>query len=238
MDDVVAVELTDRVLHLRMTDADGPNLSPTLDPLELNAARSAVHAGAWTQLHQVHGNNVVFVDAPGSGDREVGDALVTNAVGAVLAVQTADCVPIALWSTDGAFGLAHAGWKGAAAGVIGEAADAVRSMSDSTNGQAPLDALVGYCICAACYEFGADDLAGLVEQFGADVATTTRTGSQALDMRGLVVAALRGAGVGSVTHLDRCTSCSPGLWSHRARSDPERQALVGWMTESLEPNAS
>lgn len=221
----VRIELSNHTLHLTMTDAGDPDLSVAQPPDDRRRAEAAVQDGTWTQVTQVHGRDVVTVAAPGDGDLVTADALVTDVAEAVLAVRVADCVPVAIWSLSGVFAVAHAGWRGAQSGVLTQAVDAVRSLTgDATE---PLEALVGYCICPRCYEFGADDLQAMATQFGEGVVAQTADGDPALDMRGVAVSALAASGVERVRHLDRCTSCSGGLWSHRARQDPQRQALVG-----------
>ncbi|HMC67930.1 MAG TPA: polyphenol oxidase family protein, partial [Mycobacteriales bacterium] len=76
----------------------------------------------------------------------------TATPGCVLAVQVADCVPIALVAAS-AVGVVHAGWRGLVAGVVGKSVDAMRGL-----GATEIEAIVGPCIEPACYEFGASDL--------------------------------------------------------------------------------
>jgi len=63
--------------------------------------RSAVAAGEWSWLRQVHGAFVVDVEERGGAVGAEADASVTSATGAVLAIQTADCAPVVL-ASDGA----------------------------------------------------------------------------------------------------------------------------------------
>jgi polyphenol oxidase len=75
-------------------------------------------------LRQVHGGRVVLHD--GSLTEPEADAAVAFEPGRVLAVLTADCLPVAFASLDGArLGLAHAGWRGLAAGVLEHTVDAL-----------------------------------------------------------------------------------------------------------------
>ena len=68
-------------------------------------------------LRQVHGTRVV-VD-PDPADEPEADAAVARRPGTVLAILTADCLPVVLASADGAvLAAAHAGWRGLAAGVL------------------------------------------------------------------------------------------------------------------------
>lgn len=193
------------------------------DALGVDARRQGVRAGRWTWLHQVHGDEVVTVREPGDHAGVEADAAVTDAPGAVLAVQTADCAPIALLAP-GAVGVVHAGWRGASGEVIGRAVDAMRAL-----GAADIRAIVGPCIEPACYEFGVTDLERLVGQLGEGVRAMTRWGAPALDLRAAVEHRLRNAGVTEIGVDRRCTACDPALWSFRAAFDEQRQAVVAWL---------
>jgi polyphenol oxidase len=195
--------------------------------LSVVARREAVCPRPWSWLRQVHGDRVVAVTAPGEGAGEQADAAVTAADDAALVVLTADCAPVALVSDEGVLAVAHAGWRGLAAGVIGRAADAVRE-----RGGTELTALIGPCVHPECYAFGEPELDLVAARLGDGVRAITRDGRPALDVPAAVRAALAQAGVVHATDLDVCTACSPDHYSHRARNDPERQALVLWKTSS------
>jgi hypothetical protein len=177
----------------------------------------------WTWLRQVHGAGVVVVDAPGQHAGAQADAAVTASPGCVLAVQVADCVPVALVA-DGVIGVAHAGWRGLVHGVLPATVAAMRDL-----GATEVRATLGPCIHAECYEFGADDLEELSAALGDDVVATTSNGAPAADLVAATRATLSAAGVRDVEVIDVCTSCSPDLWSFRARGDVQRQAVVAWM---------
>ena len=167
-------------------------------------------------MHQVHGADALVADRRGRlGD---GDALVTTRPGLPIAVRVADCAPIALLA-DGVVGVVHAGWRGITAGVIPAAVEAMRDL-----GAGDIRAVLGPCIHAECYEFGAEALDAMAAQLGDAVRGTTSWGTPALD----VVAAVR-AFLPDVEDESVCTACSPDHWSHRARGDRERQAVVAWL---------
>lgn len=187
------------------------------------ARRRAVLDRPWSWLRQVHGDRVVVVEAPGDGAGEEGDALVTQAPDAGLAVLTADCAPIALASAEGVIAAVHAGWRGLLGGVIERAVATMRGF-----GATDIEAALGPCIHAECYEFSEDDLAAVVAQLGETVRGTTASGRPALDVPAAVRVALEQAGVVLVHDLGICTSCSTEHYSHRARADKERQAVVVW----------
>jgi YfiH family protein len=180
-------------------------------------------------LRQVHGDEVVVVGHPSDPPVREGDALVTTRADVALGVLTADCAPVALASPEGVVGAAHAGWAGLAAGILERTVEAMRSL-----GAGRVDAALGPCIHAECYQFAATDLDRLVGQFGDSVRGTTSTGAPSLDLPAGVAAALERAGAHLVRRAGECTACaSPpgaakGYFSHRARRETQRQAMVVW----------
>jgi YfiH family protein len=189
---------------------------------EVEARRRAVVDLPWTWLRQVHGDRVVRVTNPGGGAGERADAAITDQPGCAIAVLTADCAPVALVS-GGVIGVVHAGWRGLAGGVLERTVDEMRAF-----GTSDVHAQLGPCIHAECYEFGASDLDRVAQRLGDVVRGTTARGTPALDVPAAVRAALARAGVESVDDVGVCTACSAEHFSHRARREVERQALVVW----------
>jgi len=178
--------------------------------------------------NQVHGAEVRVVGAPAEGSGRVdADASVASSTGVALAVVTADCAPIALGSAEGVFAAVHAGWRGLVAGVVDTTASVMRAM-----GATSLTAVLGPCIHAECYEFAEPDLSSVEERFGPAVRSRTAAGRPALDLPAAVAAALTGVGARQVPGVDTCTACSDLHFSHRARADVARQAMVVWATET------
>ncbi|HEX6476508.1 MAG TPA: polyphenol oxidase family protein, partial [Acidimicrobiales bacterium] len=137
----------------------------------LDRRRRALVDRSWSWVTQVHGAGVVLVrDSEQQGGAE-GDALVSDHPGACLAVFTADCAPVALASPEGVIGAVHAGWRGLAAGVIGSAAEVMRTL-----GASRIVAGLGPCIHAECYEFSPRDLDPVVARLGPAVRARTATG--------------------------------------------------------------
>ncbi len=167
---------------------------------------------------------MVVVGEPGGQAGEEADGAVTTVTGAVLAVHTADCGPVALVAEGGAVAVAHAGWKGLAAGVVEATVAELRSRAGGT-----VRAHVGPLIGPECYEFGADDLARVVERLGPEVEGRTSTGAPALDLGRGILEALGRAGVDEIVVLPHCTACHDDLYSHRARQDIGRQAVLAWI---------
>lgn len=207
------------------------------EPQALTSSRAEFAPHPWTWLRQVHGAEVVTVTSPGDGAGTDADASVTNVPGAVLAVQTADCVPVLLWSGGGedsstpVIGAAHAGWRGLYEGVIEATVAAMRSL-----GAGPISAAIGPCIAAPAYEFSERDLTTVALRFGPEVVAATPDGHPALDVVAAATIALRSAGVDDVdASAVACTATatgpdgSPRYFSHRARGDLGRQASVIWI---------
>lgn len=213
-------------VRVRTTTRDEGDLQIDRPEAELATRRRAVVDRPWVWLRQVHGATVVPVAASDTACAcgVEADALVTADPEIVLAVHTADCAPVALWSPEGVIGAVHAGWRGIEAGVIEAAADAMRDLGAST-----IDGWLGPCIHAECYAFGADDLARLADRLGPEVIGRTAAGTPALDVPAAVGAAAARAGVTLLGDDQPCTGCDGGSWfSHRVRGDVGRQATVVW----------
>jgi YfiH family protein len=122
-----------------------------------NRARVArtLDAGHLIGVTQIHGTSVIEVRAPwppGTGPRA--DAMITAVPGLALGVVTADCAPVLFHDpVAGIVGAAHAGWRGAAAGIL----DAVVAAMEVRGADpARIAAIVGPCIAQASYEVGPD----------------------------------------------------------------------------------
>jgi YfiH family protein len=167
-------------------------------------------------MRQVHGNGVAVVERPWpAGGPPEADALVTAEPGLALAVLVADCAPVLLASFDdggaGVVGVAHAGRRGMAGGIV---AATVAAMRDLGADPAATMALVGPTICGRCYEVP-EALQEEVSDIEPSARSTTRSGSPALDVRAGVVAQLRAAGVGTIEVDPTCTAESAALYSYR-----------------------
>ncbi len=113
-------------------------------------------------LHQVHSAECV-AGAGRSGVLGAGDALLENTPGAVVAVKTADCIPLLLVDPHHrAVAAVHAGWRGAVAGIAQRAVAALGAQFGSRAGD--LHAAIGPAIGNCCYEVGPE----VAAQFGVD----------------------------------------------------------------------
>ena len=175
--------------------------------------------GALLGLTQVHGVAVAVVSAPWvSGPRA--DALVTDRPGLALGIVTADCAPVLFADpAAGVVGAAHAGWRGAVAGVL-EATVAAMVGLGAAAGR--ISAAVGPCIGQASYEVAADlrDAVLACDPLDASFfADGARPDRWQFDLAGYCAARLRAVGCGVVSVLGVDTRAEEArFFSHRRRT--------------------
>jgi len=172
-------------------------------------------------LRQVHGTTVADADARPS--LPAADAAVARRAGTVCAVRMADCLPVLLSDAEGhVVGAAHAGWRGALAGVI-EATIAAMALPGSR-----LIAWLGPAIGPQAYEVGDDVLAAFAGHESA--FRPSRSGRWLLDLYAAARARLAAAGVASVHGGGYCTyRDSERFFSYRRDRASERMAALVWL---------
>lgn len=172
---------------------------------------------------QVHGTDVVVADGPWAGAAPGADAMVTRTPGLALGVLVADCVPVVLRApAEGVVGVAHAGRRGLAAGVVPTVLAALRDL-----GARSIDAHVGPSVCARCYEVPS----GLRDEVAAVVpvsASVTRRGTASLDLAAGVAVQLVDGGAAVTVHPG-CTAEDATLYSYRRDGVTGRFAGLAWL---------
>lgn len=122
---------------------------------------SALEADGWPMVtaKQIHSADVRSVKdaADALAEAQSGDALTANVEKILLAIQTADCMPILIADQrTRAFAAVHAGWRGTLAGIV---ARTVERMQHEYGSRAEdLHAALGPAICAEVFEVGAEVL--------------------------------------------------------------------------------
>lgn len=189
-------------------------------------------------LHQVHGITVVDLDdgqspweraqlstAPAT-DEPQADAAVTRAPGTVLAILTADCLPVIFATDDGAtLAAAHAGWRGLAAGILEATIDAMRA------DPARILAWFGPAAGPRAYEVGEDVRTTFVDRDAAAAVAfaPTRPGHWHCDLPALARRRLVGSGVVRFSGGTCCTIGDPArFFSHRRDRQTGRMVTVAW----------
>jgi len=166
-------------------------------------------------LNQVHGARVAHVRSPAGPLACVADAdaAVTDVPDLVLTVRTADCVPVLL-AAPGAVAVAHAGWRGAAAGVVRAVVEALCALAGCSPGE--VVAAVGPCVSGPAYEVG-DEVVLALEKAGVArgaFATLVPGARPHVDVGAHVTTTLSQLGV-PWERVRRCTGRDPALFSHR-----------------------
>jgi polyphenol oxidase len=205
-------------LNLGFATADGPGHQ------DQNRARLRELVGAppagW--MYQVHGDRVdVLDDAAALDQRPEIDGRATRLSGVALGALGADCLTVAV-AGGGAVAIAHAGWRGLAAGVLRRAVERVRELADDG---ADLHAAIGPGAGPCCYEVGPEVHAVFSDR------PQARHGDN-LDLSAIAAQQLTEAGADAVHAIGLCTMCHPELFfSHRRdRGVTGRQAGLAWLT--------
>jgi len=186
-------------------------------------------------LRQVHGTGVVrfdgaaCVDAHPPAHEPEADAAVTSTPGVVLAILTADCLPVLLCADDGReVGAAHAGWRGLADGVLEATVAAMHTPA------ARLHAWLGPAAGPLQYEVGMDVFDAFVSRdWGAAAAfVSTRPHHWRVDLYALARRRLTAAGVDAsrIHGGGLCTISDPArFYSHRRDRRTGRMASLIWI---------
>jgi purine-nucleoside/S-methyl-5'-thioadenosine phosphorylase / adenosine deaminase len=191
------------------------------------AAALGVEPGRLLTAYQVHSPEVVVAETPWAlAARPRADGIVTRMRALAIGVTTADCAPILFAEPQArVIGAAHAGWRGALAGI---AEATVAAMERLGAARKEIRAALGPMIRQRHYEVGPD----LIDRFAAEdpagkrfFVPASRDGHALFDLGGYVAARLRRAGVRHIEDLGLCTYADPALFfsyrraTHRAEAD-------------------
>jgi YfiH family protein len=179
-------------------------------------------------LRQVHGTAVI---AEPTDDEPEADAAITATPGTVLAILTADCLPILFCANDGEVGIAHAGWRGLAVGVIENTVAAMRTSPNH------LLAWLGPAAGPDAYEVGDEVRAAFVDADSRATAAfvPTRPAHWLCDLHALARQRLAAVGITRVFGGGLCTISDPQrFFSHRRDGITGRMASVIFLQESVD----
>jgi YfiH family protein len=235
-------------LNLSLSVGDEPSL--VLENRRRLAAALGGSLDDFVFARQVHGAGVRVVgqadrgsgaysldDAIGSDHEEGADALVTAAPGVVLAILTADCLPVVLHDpVAGVLACVHAGWRGTVAGVTAAAVAALRDL-----GSRPSDVVAGLgpAIAGDRYQVGPDVQEAVTAAFGAAAAAFLRPDRRPgagqdrwlFDLPAANRHALREAGVPDAQiHASAVPTGTGDFFSDRAARPCGRLALVAQLS--------
>lgn len=207
----------------------GTGSSDQSDIVRINRARVAEAMGvdALNAVHQYHSADVVTVTDPLGEAKPKADALVTNVPGQALSILTADCQPV-LFSDPEAkvVGAAHAGWRGALAGVLEATIEAMVALG-ATRGD--IRATVGPTISQKAYEVGPE----MLDEFIAEDQENTRFFAQGqgdryqFDLPAYGVHRMRAAGIGDANWIRHCTYSDADRFFSYRRTTHAKEADYG-----------
>lgn len=174
-------------------------------------------------VKQVHSSKVLVVEKPEPALLEVpADGLITKITGLILAVRTADCVPIFLWDpVRKVAGIAHGGWKGVKEGIIHQM---VRTFEKKFGSRAAdLRVALGPSIRECCYEVGKEFLGYFPGFYHAK-----NTGKGSLNLVGVIRTQLikHGISEGHIHDTGLCTVCeNQRFFSYRVENQTKERIL-------------
>ena len=211
----------------------GPGSEDAPANVSENRARMAAMLGVrpdrFLTAYQVHSPDVVTIERPWTAlERPRADAIVTRTPGLAIGVTTADCGPVLLADQQaGVIGAAHAGWRGAATGILEATIAAMeRCGADRTR----MVAALGPMIRQPNYEVGPE----LVARFAAEDGTNARFFQPSprpdhalFDLPGYIAARLARAGVARVEDLGHCTYGDPARFFSYRRSTHHQERDYG-----------
>lgn len=176
-------------------------------------------------LEQVHGTAVLMAETAGCAPQA--DACITRVSNAVCAIMTADCLPVFLCDDAGTVaGVAHAGWRGLANGVLESTVIAMKTLPSS------LMAWLGPAIGPNVFEVGPEVREAFMRNDAASEFAFVPQGEKYLaDIYLLARQRLHAMGVTRIFGGDLCTYSDPDrFFSYRRDGRTGRMASLIWLS--------
>jgi polyphenol oxidase len=181
-------------------------------------------------MDQVHGSTVVTLEASAPAAAPIADAAITRHPGVVCAVLIADCLPILFANRAGsAVGVAHAGWRGLARGVVESTVAAFAGLNIDAG---ELVAWIGPGIGSAAFEVGADVVDAFCGGDSGAAACFAPLGGDKWngDLASLAKRRLRAAGIAAIAGGGFCTYTDASrFFSYRRQHASGRMAALAWL---------
>jgi YfiH family protein len=211
-----------------------------IDENRRRAVAAVLTGAALATVHQVHSPIVVHAEQAWPQDvRPKADAMVTDRPNVLLGILTADCAPVLFADSEaGVIGAAHAGWRGAIAGVTDATITAMEQIGARRE---RIRAAIGPCIAQPSYEVDEEFRA----RFLADDAANARffdegsAGRPHFALEPYIAARLQAAGIAGFDALGLDTYADPERFysyrraTHRGEPDYGRQvSLIGLAAKS------
>lgn len=189
------------------------------------------------RLEQIHSNRVHLIDAADNHQRRIGDGMATRVPGIVLAIFTADCVPVLMLEEQaGVAGALHAGWRGTLADIAREGISAMVALGACVQ---KIRVALGPSIGSCCFEVNTE----LADRFDLQIPSASkycrdgRPGKKYLDLRSILRSQFQATGVcqDSIVDVGPCTRCnSDRFFSRRAAAGAKtglQMSFIGFEPE-------
>lgn len=188
--------------------------------------------------YQHHSADVITVTNPWSiADAPMADGMVTNVSNIGLGILTADCAPVLFADTKSrVIGAAHAGWRGAVAGVTDNIITAMEKLGSQ---RSAIVAVIGPAISQSAYEVGPEFIDSFLAQDPAHQQFFTPSSREKhcmFDLPGYLIQRLERANVAAVSSVEKCTYALEDQFfsyrraTHRGEEDYGRQISVITLT--------
>ena len=215
----------------------GPGSTDQTEIVAINRARVAealgVERAALVTVHQVHSPDVLTISEPAAARGERADALVTNRPGIALSVLTADCQPVLFADPEaGVIAAAHAGWRGAIAGVLEATVEAMTGLGAKVEN---IKAIIGPSISQSAYEVGPEFLEDFLDEApeNARFFANGNDGRYHFDLPGYGLHRLRSIGVGQAEWTRHCTYSDPDRFYSYRRATHSHEADYGRLISAI-----
>ena len=180
-------------------------------------------------VHQIHSANVTIVDKSWANFcAPKGDAMVTSKTEIALGILTADCTPVLFADTTNmVIGAAHAGWRGALAGVLEATVETMESQGAKREN---IIAVIGPCIAQESYEVGPEFRATFVDENSDNdnyFRPSVTENHHQFDLAGFIVHRLKNLALGQCYNLARDTYTDAEYFYSYRRSCHNRESDFG-----------
>lgn len=176
---------------------------------------------------QVHSADVLSVTAPFTGPPPKADAVVTAQTNLPLAILTADCQPVLFADpVHNVIGAAHAGWKGALGGILGETIQAMVKLGAQRQ---HIRAVIGPTISQKSYEVGPEFFAAFTKQdpSSGDLFAAGKNDRMQFDLPAFGLRQLERASIGAAEWIGECTYETPEKFYSYRRATHQGDADYG-----------
>ncbi|PJE63622.1 peptidoglycan editing factor PgeF [Candidatus Roizmanbacteria bacterium CG10_big_fil_rev_8_21_14_0_10_45_7] len=175
------------------------------------------------EVHQKHTGTVLVLDGkvqPSEAYNTTADAIVSKQKNIIMAVKTADCVPVLLYDPAAQVGaVIHSGWKGTLANIVQKTVHAMKQQGASAY---HIQAFLGPAINACCYSVSDKRIAAFTEA-GLPVH------GNSLCLAELVAIQLKREGVDDIIAPITCTSCQSERYFSYRREGPDHGTMISFV---------